>query len=317
MRAVRRHPVPGVTGHREMPRGFADQEKVQSALCYAGICLHNGDMDSTAVFKALADPGRRRLLDMLHERSGLSLGELCDGLQMRRQSVSQHLEVLETAGLVVAVRDGRRKLHYLNAVPIHEIQRRWIWKFEEPQLAALDAVKHRAEERAMFESTDGKVPDYVYVTYIRATPEQVWDALTSEDLTARFWGHAQVSDWKIGTRVDHVRVDGSGIADVSGRVIEVERPRRLVFGFGDPQRYDDPASEASVVAFDIEQGEEIVKLTVTHTLLGSLDDLRSISQGWPAVLANLKTLLETGDVLPQDPWEFHAEEREARMAENG
>ncbi|WP_449277575.1 ArsR/SmtB family transcription factor [Leucobacter sp. GX24907] len=274
-------------------------------------------MDPNAVFKALADPGRRRLLDMLHERSGLTLAELCGGLQMRRQSVSQHIDVLEAAGLVTSLRDGRRKLHYLNAVPIHEIQRRWIWKFEEPQLAALDDIKHRAEEQSMFESTAGRVPDYVYVTYIRATPEQVWDALTSADLTSRFWGHAQTSDWQVGSRVDHVRIDGSGIADVSGRVMETDRPHRLVFGFGDPKSYDDPTVEASVVAFDIEQGHDIVKLTVTHTLLASLDDLQSISLGWPAVLANLKTLLETGEVLPQDPWDFHAEEREARMAENG
>jgi DNA-binding transcriptional ArsR family regulator len=100
------------------------------------------------VYKALADPGRRQLLDMLHERSGLTLGELCEGLDMRRQSVSQHLDLLEAADLVTAVRDGRRKLHYLNPVPIHEIQRRWIWKFEEPRLAALDAIKQRAEEYA-------------------------------------------------------------------------------------------------------------------------------------------------------------------------
>ncbi len=263
------------------------------------------------MFKALADAGRRRLLDMLHERSGRTLGELCEGLAMRRQSVSQHLDLLEAAGLVTSVRDGRRKLHYLNAVPIHEIQRRWIWKFEEPRLAALDAIKQRAEEYAM------TVPDYVYTTYIRATPEQVWRALTDPELTGRFWGHAQVSDWQVGSRVDHVRVDGSGVADAAGRVIEVDRPRRLVFGFDDPARVADPTFEPSVVAFEIEPGRDIVRLTVTHTLLASVDDLHAIGQGWPAVLANLKTLLETGDVLPQEPWAFHAEERAAQMAKNG
>jgi DNA-binding transcriptional ArsR family regulator len=103
-------------------------------------------VDADAVFKALADPSRRRLLDMLHERSGLTLNELCQGLDMRRQSVSQHLELLEAANLVTSLRDGRRKLHFLNPVPIHEIQRRWIWKFEEPRLTALDTMKRRAEE---------------------------------------------------------------------------------------------------------------------------------------------------------------------------
>ena len=274
-------------------------------------------MEADTVFKALADPGRRRLLDRLHERSGLTLGELCDGLNMRRQSVSQHLDLLEAAGLVTSARDGRRKLHYLNPVPIHEIQRRWIWKFEESRLAALADVKERAEEYAMSASTTETVPDYVYTTYIRATPEQVWQALTDPDLTGRFWGHAQVSDWEVGSRVDHVRVDGSGVADASGRVIEVNRPRRLVFGFDDPQRLDDPTFEPSVVTFDIEAGRDIVKLTVTSTLLASVDEWRAMSQGWPAVLANLKTLLETGDVLPQEPWEFHAADRAAQMATNG
>lgn len=272
------------------------------------------------MFKALADPNRRRLLDMLHERSGLTLGELCEGVQMRRQSVSQHLELLEAANLVASVRDGRRKLHYLNAVPIHEIQNRWIWKFEEPRLDALDTIKRHAEEQATMATTTSRaraVPDYVYSTYIRATPEQVWHALTDPDLTGRFWGHAQVSEWTVGSKVEHVRTDGSGISDATGAVMEVERPRRLAFSFGDPQRADDPTFEPSIVTFDIESHGDIVKLTLTQARLQSIEELRAIGQGWPAVLANLKTLLETGDVLPQAPWEFHAEERTARTTKNG
>jgi uncharacterized protein YndB with AHSA1/START domain len=278
-------------------------------LRHAGNRLHDVVMDSDAVFKALADPGRRRLLDMLHERTGLTLGELCEGLSMRRQSVSQHVQLLEAAGLVTSVRDGRRKLHYLNAVPIHEIQQRWIWKFEERQLAALSTIKQRAEVSTMTASTNRTVPDYVYTTYIRATPEQVWEALTDPELTARFWGHAQVSDWQLGSRVEHVRTDGSGIADASGRVIEIDRPRRLVFGFDDPARADDPTFEPSIAAFDIEPGDGIVKLTLTHSRLASGADRAGIAEGWPAVLANLKTLLETGEALPQEPWVFPAEAR--------
>jgi uncharacterized protein YndB with AHSA1/START domain/DNA-binding transcriptional ArsR family regulator len=282
-------------------------------------CIIKG-MDEDLVFKALADSGRRRLLDMLHERSGLTLNQLCEGLDMRRQSVSQHLDLLENANLVTWVREGRRKLHYLNPVPVHEIQRRWIWKFEHAQLASLEAIKQRAEEDAMTGSTspfEDAVPDYVYTTYIHATPDHVWEALTDQDMTARFWGHAQVSDWTVGSRVDHVRADDSGIADASGTVIEVHRPRRLAFTFDDPKRVDDPTFEPSLVAFDIEPHQDIVKLTVTHSRLRSADERLAIGNGWPAVLANLKTLLETGDVLPQDPWEFHAEERAARMAEHG
>lgn len=274
-------------------------------------------MDTDVVFKALSDSNRRRLLDMLHERSGMTLNDLCEDLDMRRQSVSQHLEVLEAANLVTSVRDGRRKLHFLNPVPIHEIQSRWIWKFEEPRLALLNIIKQRAEENAMRTAASGTIPDYVYTTYIHATPEQVWHALTDPELTARFWGHSQISDWTVGSRIDHVRVDGSGISDVRGTILEADPPRRLAFGFDDPKRADDPTHEPSIVTFEVQSHREIVKLTLTHARLHSVDELRAIGHGWPAVLANLKTLLETGEVLPQAPWEFHAEERAAKMAANG
>lgn len=166
-------------------------------------------------------------------------------------------------------------------------------------------------------SADGSVPDYAYTTYIHATPERVWHALTDPGLTGRFWGHSQMSDWVAGSRVDHVRTDGSGISDAAGTVIEADRPRRLAFGFDDPERVDDVAFQPSVVVFDIASHLDIVRLTVTHSRLRSVADLRNIEQGWPAVFANLKTLLETGDVLPQAPWEFHAEQRRAQMDRNG
>ena len=164
--------------------------------------------------------------------------------------------------------------------------------------------------------TAESIPEYVYTTYIRATPEQVWHALTDPQLTRRFWGHAQISEWTAGSRVDHVRADGSGISDATGTVIEVDRPHRLVFGFDDPTRADDPTFEPSVVTFKIEPYHDIVKLTVTHAHLRSIAQREDLELGWPSVLANLKTLLETGDVLPQAPWEFHADERAARMAQN-
>ena len=98
------------------------------------------------VFKALADPTRRQLLDLLHAHNGQTLGELCEGLGMSRQAVSKHLVLLETANLVATLWRGREKLHYLNPVPIHEISERWISKFERTQLDALAELK-RALER--------------------------------------------------------------------------------------------------------------------------------------------------------------------------
>jgi len=98
-----------------------------------------------AVFKALGDPTRRRLLDLLHETPGQTLGALTAGMDMTRQGVSQHLAVLEAASLVTTVRRGREKLHYLNPVPIHAVHARWIAKFERPRLDALAALKQRLE----------------------------------------------------------------------------------------------------------------------------------------------------------------------------
>lgn len=100
-----------------------------------------------AVFKALADESRRKLLDQLHKSNGRTLAELCQGLDMTRQAVSKHLGLLEDANLVVTVKRGREKLHYLNPVPINEIYMRWIGKFEQPRLAALHNLKEALKEK--------------------------------------------------------------------------------------------------------------------------------------------------------------------------
>ncbi|MET9042797.1 metalloregulator ArsR/SmtB family transcription factor [Streptomyces sp. NPDC004362] len=247
------------------------------------------------VFKALADATRRRLLDRLHERGGQTLGELCEHIDMTRQSVTQHLAVLEAANLVASARRGREKLHYLNPVPLHEIQERWIDKFERPRLRALSAVKRQAEE-AMSDK-----PTFVYVIYIRSTAEAVWDALTDAELTAAYWGHSNVSDWKPGSRWEHVRTDGSGIADVVGEVVESDRPGRLVTTWTSPENEGRPEAY-SKVTFDIQPHADIVRLTVTHEDLADERERADVAGGWAAVLSNLKSLIETGSPLPQEPW---------------
>jgi uncharacterized protein YndB with AHSA1/START domain/DNA-binding MarR family transcriptional regulator len=258
--------------------------------------------DVDAVFKALADRTRRLLLDRLREQDGQTLGELCAHLGMARQSATQHLDVLVRAGLVTVVRRGRERLHFLNPAAISEIGERWISSFDRPRLQALAGIRHEAERQAMSE----QIPTYVYVTYVRASAEQVWRALTDADLTARYWGHGNVSDWLPGSRWEHRRVDGSGIADAGGRVLETDPPHRLVMTFGDATG-EEPPGGASVVTFLVEQHGGIVRLTVTHENLADDRALREISRGWPAVLANLKSLLETGEVLPEAPWEMPAQ----------
>jgi uncharacterized protein YndB with AHSA1/START domain len=133
-------------------------------------------------------------------------------------------------------------------------------------------------------------PAYVYVTYIESTPEKVWQALTDPELTGEYWGHHNVSDWQVGSKWEHVRTDGSGIADIVGEVLVSDPPRRLVTTW--------PPSQ---VAFDIEPYQDIVRLTVTHENLPDAE-LADAASGWSAVLSNLKTRLETGHPLPQAPW---------------
>ena len=118
------------------------------------------------------------------------------------------------------------------------------------------------------------------------------------------------SDWQPGSRWEHLRTDGSGIADVVGEVIEATPPRRLVITFGGA----DEAGQPSVVRFDIEPHHDIVRLTVTHTDIPGASDYEAAAAGWAAVMSNLKSLLETGHVLPQAPWEMHAELRAEQMS---
>jgi uncharacterized protein YndB with AHSA1/START domain/DNA-binding transcriptional ArsR family regulator len=253
------------------------------------------DVDSDLVFKALADKTRRALLDSLRERNGQSLGELCEPLRMARQSATQHLDILEAANLIATVRRGREKLHYLNTVPLWDIHLRWIERFERPRLQALQAIKEHAEEDTMADR-----PTFVYVTYIESSAERVWEALTHPEITALYWGRRQVSDWEVGSRWQHQRIDGSGSADLGGTVLESRPPHRLIMTWS-PSGETSP-DRISRVTFEIEPYHEIVRLTVIHD---ELDDemFAGISQGWPAVLANLKSLLETGHVLSSSPWE--------------
>jgi DNA-binding transcriptional ArsR family regulator/uncharacterized protein YndB with AHSA1/START domain len=257
------------------------------------------------VFRALADPSRRRLLDSLNKRDGQTLRELCSGLDMARQSVSKHLDVLEAANLITTVWRGREKLHYLNAAPINEIGERWITRYARDRVEALADLK-----RALEDPTVDR-PSFVYTTYIHTTPERLWQALTDPAFTQRYWGITFQTDWQEGSTMSwHQR--GVTITDPEQIVLESEPYRRLAYTwhsftpeFADELALTDDARERlateprSKATFEIEHLGDRVKLTVVHDdlepggLLGSM-----ISQGWPRVLSDLKTLLETGETLP-------------------
>lgn len=135
---------------------------------------------------------------------------------------------------------------------------------------------------------------FVYVTYILATPEKVFEAITRPDVARRYWGHENVSDWKVGSKWEHVRANAERTVQVVGKVVEVSPPRRLVMTWANPSRAADPAAY-SRVTFEIEDYNDMVRLTVTHDELEAGGSMAAgISKGWPVVLSSLKSLLETG-----------------------
>ncbi|MFH9816085.1 ArsR/SmtB family transcription factor [Streptomyces sp. NPDC017230] len=259
------------------------------------------------VFKALADGSRRRLLDSLNARDGQSLRELCSGLDMARQSVSKHLALLEAANLVTPVRRGREKLHYLNAEPINAIAERWISRYDRERVHALADLKHALENTAMDSNA------FVYTTYIKATPEQLWRGLTDPAFTRRYWGLEFATDWKAGSPVVWQQ-GGAKTADPGQVVLESDPYRRLSYtwhtftpewaeanGVDDETLAKLAAEQRSKVTFEIEDLGGTVKLTVVHDGFEPGSTAREMIQyGWPALLSSLKTLLETGDTLP-DP----------------
>src|SRR4051794_16621014 len=177
----------------------------------------NPDMDE--VFRALADPSRRRLLDRLNARNGQTLRSLCAGLDMARQSVSKHLVVLEAAGLVTTVRRGREKLHYLNAAPISDIAERWIDRYDQGRVNRLADLKKALEDSPM------EKPEFVYTTYIRTTPERLWQALTEPAFTQRYWETAFATDWAPGSAMTWDN-HGVEITDPGQVVLESDPYRR-------------------------------------------------------------------------------------------
>jgi uncharacterized protein YndB with AHSA1/START domain/DNA-binding transcriptional ArsR family regulator len=258
-----------------------------------------------AVFKALADASRRRLLDGLNDRNGQTLRELCAGLAMTRQSVSKHLAVLEEAGLVTTVWRGREKLHYLDAAPINAITDRWIRHYDRGRAQALADLRTALEAEPMS-------GEFVYTTYIQTTPERLWQALTDPAFTERYWGVGFDTDWRPGSPMAW-REGGVTMAGDEQVVVEADPYTRLVYtwhsftpawarvhGFDDEFLAKATSERRTTASFTLEpQPSGAVKLTVVH---GGFEPgsvvLPEISQGWPALLSSLKTLLETGEPLP-------------------
>jgi DNA-binding transcriptional ArsR family regulator len=239
------------------------------------------------VFKALADPTRRALLDELFKEDAQSLSALEQRLPMTRFGVMKHLRVLEQAGLVVTRRRGREKLHFLNPVPIRLVHDRWVSKYAEPWVATLSELKHAIEEETM---------EKIYEIYIKTTPDKLWEAITNSEMRKKYtFGLVMKSDWTPGSRVEAVHPNAPGILS-DGENLEVEPPWKLVQSFNALWSDEVKREGTSRVTWEIEQVADSCRLTVTH------DQLRENAHselygGWPMILSGLKTLLETGELL--------------------
>ena len=244
-----------------------------------------GDMD--AVFRALADPTRRSLLDQLFRQDGQTLSALERRLPMTRFGVMKHLRVLQEAGLVTTKRRGREKLHFLNPVPIRLVHDRWVSKYAEPWAATLSGLKKSIEEEVM---------EKVFEIYIKTTPERLWEAITDPEMRARYsFGVADQLglDARLGLQTASV----PGVIEIAtGENLEVDPPRRLVQSFTALWSDDVKAEGTSRVTWEIEPVGDSCRLTVTHDQLreGANGELYG---GWPQILSGLKTLLETGESL--------------------
>src|SRR5438874_3188740 len=238
------------------------------------------------VFRALADPTRRSLLDELFREDGQSLSALEQRLPMTRFGVMKHLKVLEEAGLVTTKKRGREKLHYLSPVPIRLVHDRWVSKYAEPWAAGLSGLKDRLENPM----------EKVFEIYIRTTPEQLWEAITDPEIRARYnFGAGAHSDWTVGSRYELTSPKADGLL-AEGEILEVDPPRRLVQTFHALRGPDVDSEGTSRVTWEIEPVGDSSRLMVTHAQVreGANDQLYG---GWPMILSGLKTWLETGELL--------------------
>jgi len=238
------------------------------------------------VFRALADPTRRAILDALFLDDGQSLGALEARFDMSRFGVMKHLGILEEAGLVITRRRGREKLHFLNPVPIRLVHDRWTSKYAEPWVTALSDLKTELE----------RTMEKVFEIYIRTTPERLWQAITDTQIRSVYsFGNRIESDFTEGS--SYVQTNPHANAPLGDGVnLVVDPPRRLVQSMHARWSDEVEAEGTTRITWEIEQVGDSCRLVVTHDELrdGANDQLYG---GWPMILSGLKTYLETGEKL--------------------
>lgn len=247
------------------------------------------------VFKAINDPSRRLLLDSLFENDGQTLGELTDQLpEMTRYGVMNHLRILEGAGVVTTRKDGRSKYHYLNPVPIKLIHDRWISKYAEPTVGAIADLKAHIEKGAKPVSK----PVHIYKAYIKATIDEVWEALVDGDKTVQyFYGTRVESDWEVGSEMNYFYPDGTKASE--GHILSIDAPKRMEFTFSPLWDEKLKAEGSSRQIWAIAEINGMSELTIELYDIAEGGAIHEdFANGFPYIVSGLKSLLETGQSLP-------------------
>ncbi len=246
-----------------------------------------------AIFKALADPARRHLLDQLRKKEGQSLSELEAQFEMTRFGVMKHLAVLEEAGLVVSRKQGRFKYHYLNAVPLQEAIDRWIEPLiAKPLARGMIALKTHLEREETMLDSESK-PDFVHQTSIRCTQDALWDALTRADQIAAYHFMCSIAkgDAAEGAPTDMIRQDGSLM--LRQTTISLTPKTRIEQSF-EPHFFGGEGAHSRVVFVIAPEGEHCL-LTCEHYAIPEGQD--GVKEGWARHIASLKSWLETGEPI--------------------
>ena len=250
-----------------------------------------------AVFKALSDDTRRKLLDMLKEKDGQTLSELESNLGMTRFGVMKHLKVLEDASLVVTRKSGRFKYHYLNAVPLQQVIDRWIDPLVQKPMSRLVLDLKAKLEGDDYVTIDTKTakPDLVLETFIKASADKVWDALVNPQTIIKhhFVARSVSGSFAKGERAEYL--NGEGNFFLGFEVLDEEPGKRLDMTF-EPGFFGPDAAHSRCV-YELEDQGPVCKLTVMHFNLPAEQQEMGVGTGWASTLSGLKTYLETGESL--------------------
>lgn len=246
-------------------------------------------MDQDRVFKALADPHRRTLLDLLREQDGQTLSELIQHLPMTRFGVMKHLKLLEEAGLITTEKVGREKHHYLNPVPIQLVYDRWVSRYAQPFTNKLAELKYQTETNM------SNTIKHKFQIFIQASPEKVWEALTSGNISPNYYfGTSVQSDWEVGSPYSYESPRGTLL---DGTILEIDPPNKLVQTFNAQWEDDAKAVGESKVTWLLESAGNACNLVLIHEELKDVPYVAGFAEGWARILSSLKTYLETGKIL--------------------